>query len=45
MVARDGVEASKLFDKDGDSVDIVVTDVAIPLTRGDELAAQLARRR
>jgi len=44
QVATDGVDALALFDLDPAAFDIVVTDVAMPRMRGDELARRLSER-
>ncbi len=46
-VAGDGVEALELLEalgREGDRVDVVLTDVAMPRMRGDEFAVRLAER-
>jgi PAS domain S-box-containing protein len=43
--ASDGVEALKAFDQLGGAVDVVLTDLAMPRMRGDDLARLLASRR
>jgi CheY-like chemotaxis protein len=43
--AGDGLEAMEVFEREGDGVDVVVTDVVMPRVRGDELARTLAGRR
>ncbi len=43
--AANGIQALELFEHDGGNFDVVVTDVAMPVMRGDELARQLAKRR
>lgn len=42
--AGNGIQALELFEHDGGNFDVVVTDVAMPAMRGDELARQLAKR-
>jgi PAS domain S-box-containing protein len=44
VTAADGVEALDIFDENPDAIDLVVTDVAMPLMRGDELALELSGR-
>jgi PAS domain S-box-containing protein len=44
VVACDGLEALELLEAGADKFDIIVTDVAMPRMRGDELAAHLAER-
>jgi hypothetical protein len=44
LVAGDGVEALEVMDREERPIDVVVTDVAMPRMRGDELAAHLAER-
>ncbi|HEX3337216.1 MAG TPA: PAS domain S-box protein [Jatrophihabitans sp.] len=44
VVAVDGVEALEVFDREPDSFDLVLTDVAMPRMPGDELARQLKAR-
>jgi CheY-like chemotaxis protein len=44
MAARDGLEALHLFDRLDHPIDLVVTDVAMPRLRGDQLAQQLIDR-
>lgn len=43
--ARNGREAVELFDRFGDSIDLLVTDLRMPLMGGLELAQQLRARR
>jgi PAS domain S-box-containing protein len=43
VVASDGVEALEIFDNDP-SIDLLVTDVAMPRMRGDELARLVIER-
>jgi CheY-like chemotaxis protein len=45
VIACDGLEAMELFERDGESFDIVITDIAMPRMRGDEFAMRLAERR
>jgi two-component system, cell cycle sensor histidine kinase and response regulator CckA len=44
LVASDGLEALEAFDREPGAIDLVLTDVAMPRMRGDELARQLADR-
>jgi two-component system, cell cycle sensor histidine kinase and response regulator CckA len=44
VVACDGVEALEIFDREAGSIDVVVTDVAMPRMGGHELANNLAKR-
>ena len=44
LVACDGVEAQEVFEREGAALDVVVTDVAMPRMRGDELALRLGER-
>ncbi len=44
VAAADGLEALERFDRDPGAIDLVITDVAMPRMRGDELARQLAAR-
>ena len=44
LVANDGVEALEVFDREKGLFDVVVTDVAMPRMRGDELAVHLRAR-
>jgi CheY-like chemotaxis protein len=44
LVAGDGVEALEVLDREGGRIDAVVTDLAMPRMRGDELASVLAAR-
>jgi len=44
LVACDGVEALEVFEREGVALDVVVTDVAMPRMRGDELALRLGER-
>jgi signal transduction histidine kinase len=44
LVASDGVDALEVFDRDPGAIDLVLTDVAMPRMRGDELALRLAER-
>jgi signal transduction histidine kinase len=41
LVAADGVEALEVLDRDQHGVDLILTDVAMPRMRGDELANRL----
>ena len=43
--ARNGQEAMKVFDKHGDSIDMLLTDMRMPYMGGAELAHQLRARR
>ena len=43
--ARNGQEAMKIFDKHGDKVDLLLTDMRMPYMGGAELAHQLRARR
>ena len=43
--ARNGQEALQVFDQHGDSVDLLLTDMRMPLMGGAELASQLRTRR
>jgi CheY-like chemotaxis protein len=45
LVACDGVEALEIFDREGATIDLVMTDLVMPRMRGDELARHLAERR
>jgi len=42
IVVGDGLEALELFERDSGTIDLVLTDVAMPRMRGDEFAARLA---
>ncbi len=42
LMATDGVEALAMVDRSDPRVDLVITDVTMPLMNGAELAAQLA---
>lgn len=44
IAASDGVEALEFFEEDPD-IDVVVTDIAMPRMRGDELARRITARR
>jgi signal transduction histidine kinase len=44
VVAIDGVEALEVYDRDPDAIHLVLTDVAMPRMRGDELARRLKAR-
>jgi PAS domain S-box-containing protein len=44
IAASDGVEALEFLDEDPD-IDVVVTDIAMPRMRGDELARRITARR
>ncbi len=44
IAASDGVEALEFLDEEPD-IDVVVTDIAMPRMRGDELARQITARR
>lgn len=43
--ARNGHEAMELFERIGDSIDLLVTDLRMPLMGGIELAQRLRERR
>lgn len=43
--ARNGQEAMKIFDKHGDSIDLLLTDMRMPYMGGAELAHSLRGRR
>jgi CheY-like chemotaxis protein len=43
--ARNGQEAMKLFDKHGDAIDMLLTDMRMPYMGGAELAHHLRARR
>jgi CheY-like chemotaxis protein len=43
--ARNGQEALRVFDQHGDSIDLLLTDMRMPLMGGAELARQLRTRR
>jgi two-component system, cell cycle sensor histidine kinase and response regulator CckA len=43
--ARNGQEAMKLFDKHGDAIDLLLTDMRMPYMTGAELAHHLRGRR
>ena len=40
LTAADGIEALEVIDREERPIDVVVTDVAMPRMRGDELARQ-----
>jgi PAS domain S-box-containing protein len=42
LVAADGLEALQVFAQEADTIDLVLTDVAMPRMRGDVFAARLA---
>jgi PAS domain S-box-containing protein len=44
LVASDGLDALEVFDRDAGTIDLVLSDVAMPRMRGDELALRLAER-
>ena len=44
VTAVDGVDAIEVFDRVDGSIDVLVTDVAMPRMRGDELARRLVER-
>jgi len=44
VTAIDGVDAIEVFERLGGAIDALVTDVAMPRMRGDELALRLAER-
>jgi two-component system cell cycle sensor histidine kinase/response regulator CckA len=44
LAAGDGVEALEVFERERGALDVVVTDVAMPRMRGDELAQRLGER-
>lgn len=43
--ARNGQEAIKIFDRHGDTIDLLLTDMRMPYMGGAELMEQLRRRR
>jgi CheY-like chemotaxis protein len=43
--ARNGLEALKVFEQHGDTVDLLLTDMRMPFMGGAELAQQLRARR
>jgi two-component system cell cycle sensor histidine kinase/response regulator CckA len=43
--ARNGQEATKVFDHHGDAIDLLLTDMRMPYMGGAELAQQLRSRR
>jgi signal transduction histidine kinase/CheY-like chemotaxis protein len=43
VTAADGIEALEVMDREEQPIDVVVTDVAMPRMRGDELALHLAQ--
>jgi len=45
LEARNGQEAIKVFDRHGDAVDLLLTDMRMPYMGGAELAQQLRARR
>ena len=45
VTAVDGIDALEVFDRLDGQIDALVTDVAMPRMRGDELAMRLAERR
>jgi len=45
VLASDGVEALEIFGHDGNGIALVLTDMAMPRMRGDELAQELSARR
>ncbi len=45
LVASNGAEALEVFDREATTIDLVVTDIAMPRMRGDELARLLQVRR
>ncbi|HEV7204199.1 MAG TPA: ATP-binding protein [Jatrophihabitans sp.] len=44
LMACDGVEALEVIEREGDTIDVVLTDVVMPRMRGDELADRLRAR-
>jgi PAS domain S-box-containing protein len=44
IVANDGLEALEVFDREVGAIDLVLSDVAMPRMRGDDLARALAER-
>jgi CheY-like chemotaxis protein len=44
LMATDGVEAIEMFDREPSRIDVLVTDIAMPRMRGDQLAGELAKR-
>ncbi len=45
LEARNGQEAIKIFDRHGDAIDLLLTDMRMPYMGGAELAQQLRSRR
>ena len=45
LEARNGQEALEVFDRQGDNVDLLLTDMRMPFMGGAELASQLRTRR
>ena len=45
LEARNGAAALRLFRKDGDDVDLILTDVVMPIMSGPELVAQILDNR
>jgi two-component system cell cycle sensor histidine kinase/response regulator CckA len=45
LEARNGQEALKVFDRQGDTIDLLLTDMRMPYMGGAELMEQLRRRR
>ncbi|MCA1560614.1 MAG: response regulator [Acidobacteria bacterium] len=45
LEARNGQEALKVFDRHGDTIDLLLTDMRMPYMGGAELMEQLRRRR
>jgi two-component system, cell cycle sensor histidine kinase and response regulator CckA len=43
--ARNGQEATRMFDQHGDAIDLLLTDMRMPFMGGAELATQLRARR
>ena len=44
VTASNGVEALAIFDRLGGAIDLVITDVVMPLMRGDELGQRMLER-
>lgn len=44
VVAGDGLDAIEIIEREGDTIELVLTDVAMPRMRGDELARWLDER-
>jgi two-component system, cell cycle sensor histidine kinase and response regulator CckA len=44
IVANDGLDALEVFDREVGAIDLVLSDVAMPRMRGDDLARALAER-